>query len=147
MGNCSAQTTFIGYISGAAPNTSVVRMEFIVNYEGLLDNQFRDYIPSTLPDEDYNPNLIQTHLRSLTTNNKDINKEKLIIENDKLNDSNINKQKLIETKKEITDLVNIATEKIKPAKRPGFFESILNNLGPLANVLQMIMPFGPKGFI
>jgi len=47
-----------GYITGAAPSTSIARLEVVVNFEALVDNEYTDYMPSDSPTEEIDPKII-----------------------------------------------------------------------------------------
>lgn len=53
-----------GYISGAAPSSTIARVEFICNYEALLDNQYVDYLPSDVPQDEVDPKMIPIFINS-----------------------------------------------------------------------------------
>lgn len=47
-----------GYITGAAPSTSIARIETVINYEALVDNEYTDYLPSESPVQDTDPKMV-----------------------------------------------------------------------------------------
>jgi hypothetical protein len=49
---------WIGYITGAAPSATIARMEIVVNYEALVNNDFADYLPTASHTESIPPKMI-----------------------------------------------------------------------------------------
>lgn len=40
-------TTFVGYVTGASPNAAAIRLEIAMNYEMLVEPEFKDYVPTS----------------------------------------------------------------------------------------------------
>lgn len=154
---------WLGYIAGAQPSTTIARLEFVLNFEALLDNQYTDYLPSDTAEQDVDPRNIPVIVNNLK--NLDVlkpkNIEDVLRDNDvKLSDSDIlnfptppKEKKKIESqiKNEINDMSEALRDffpTIPKQKQPSIISDVMDFINPIASsVIQSVaskyMPMFP----
>jgi len=136
-----------GYITGAAPSATIARVEFVANYEALLDNTYTDYLPSEPPSEDIEPKNI---FRTLSTIKNDLTaltptRMNSIIETPEVTKEEITLPPPKMLINSITDQIKNATGALKdttsamlsvvksPEKKLNFLEKAMDFLSPIAS--------------
>jgi len=114
-----------GYISGAAPSSTIARIEFACNFEALLDNAYMDYLPSDNYTEDIDPKQIPIIVNRLK-NEEYLSPKKI---NDALREENVGL--------DINDIIELPTP---PKKKKQEQERLKVETKDLGDILKDMIP-------
>lgn len=159
---------WVGYITGATPSTAIARVEVIMNFEALLDNQYTDYLPSDSIPVDQDPKMIFAAIGSIKSDTSSAITPKKIEE--VLEEQNMSIQPdseiTLPPSKTVTDIKDKAgsfasnvlrevaatvLDSLPNTKKGNFLTSVMNALSPLASSIiqsaasKMFLPFGIGG--
>jgi len=147
--------SWVGYITGASPSTTIARLEVIMNFEAILDNQYTDYLPSESLNDNSDPRVIFggiSALKEAPNLSPPVLKEVLREVNtdgytmsDKVSLPPPEKQTSLI--KDVTstmtniakNIVNEQLQKLQPQEKSNWLGNVLGNLSP---VLQTIVGSG-----
>lgn len=141
---------WVGYISGAAPSSSIARVEVVTNYEALLDNAYTDYLPSDTVSDEIDPKMVPHFVNEVKKQEK-LNPQTL---NDVLKEVNQGfsdddvielptpPRVIKEKEKAVKDNLSLASDLVKdflPAvpksKQSNIFGEIMDAISPIANAV------------
>jgi len=143
VGTFKSGFAWTGYISGAAPSATIARVEVIMNFEAILDNQYTDYLPSDNVLDDVEPKQVVAVLnkmkRAETTKPSDLKnilqEENQLINPDDVIDVPMPPSEIKKKQKEFKDASKDLVDTIKD-----FLPSVPDRDTWMSRVLEFVSP-------